>query len=93
MQTKSARITYTRIELSSEPSGALAYQKFIDGAYVGIVRTVPPTHCENCGDRKPAGQSCGCFAEIQDDDDDDNDDQCPECARSYGPHYRGTCRH
>jgi hypothetical protein len=53
--------TFTRIELSGEPSGTPAYQHFVNGRYAGIVRSVPAGFCENCGDRKPAGQSCGCF--------------------------------
>lgn len=26
-------------------------------------------------------------------EDDGDEDQCPECARSFGPHYRGPCDH
>jgi hypothetical protein len=58
---------YTRIELPACSrldrctDGAQMYQKFVDGRYVGIVRSVPPTHCGHCGGEKPAGQSCGCF--------------------------------
>lgn len=27
------------------------------------------------------------------DCDDSDSDTCPECERSYGPHYRGPCEH
>src|SRR5262245_25566626 len=28
-----------------------------------------------------------------DEVDTDDDQVCPECARSFGPHYRGPCEH
>lgn len=31
-----------------------------------------------------------CLELIEESTDDDG---CPECARSYGPHYRGPCAH
>lgn len=35
------------------------------------------------------------LAETYGDDIDleDDEDRCPECARSYGPHYDGPCEH
>ncbi len=54
-------LTFTRIELSHEPSGQPTYQKFVGGRYVGIVRTVPVGYCGHCGSRQPNGQSCLCF--------------------------------
>lgn len=31
--------------------------------------------------------------EIEDSKEQDDPNDCPECARSFGPHYKGTCEH
>lgn len=56
-----AKTTFTRIELSREPSGTPSYQKFVNGKFAGVVREVPAGYCAGCGGKKPVGQSCDCF--------------------------------
>ena len=51
----------------------------------------------------PDGDPIGPFAteeealedarEYASDDEDEDGAMCPECERSYGPHYRGRCSH
>lgn len=44
----------------------------------------------------PDGEPNGPFPTEYDAECDvqqDNKDFCPECARSYGPNFRGTCEH
>jgi hypothetical protein len=43
-----------------------------------------PWPCPVCGDDSDTDLGKPCT---------DCDDPCPECARSYGPHYRGPCEH
>jgi hypothetical protein len=43
-----------------------------------------PWSCPVCGDDSDADLGKPCT---------NCDDECPECARSYGPHYRGRCEH
>lgn len=66
-----------------------------------------PFYCQDCdyhgvlsdfrpGDGNPAPIVCpecgrtNCFA---DDGEDTEPNDCPECARSFGPHYTGPCEH
>lgn len=43
-----------------------------------------------------AGRSCEetpVSTGLDDDEEDDMPNGCPECSRSFGPHYRGKCTH
>lgn len=62
---------------------------------------VSPIFADSEWDTAPVCDACGTVHDymtiLQSDEDTDDDEpaeeNCPECERSYGPHYAGPCTH
>lgn len=47
-----------------------------------------PLICAHCG-----AETASAYGDPDADEDAPDPNDCPECARSYGPHYAGPCEH